>query len=73
MSEEIWILVTVITFLTGLGSLWIPLIGFAGLFLGLIYIPYIDASNVMLVAIYVMSLVISALFIIVGITQGRKS
>ena len=71
MSGDLWTLVTVITFLGGVAALWIPLIGFAGLALGLIYIPYIDASNAPLLGIYVMSLVLCAAFIIVGLTRGK--
>lgn len=69
ITEELWILVTVLVFATSFLSLWKPIIGFAGLMLGLSIVPFIDATNQPLLMIYVVSLTINALLFIVGMRE----
>jgi hypothetical protein len=67
-----FLIATLVVLVTAFLGLYVPLIGFGGLCVGLIVIPVMDLSNSILVMVFVIAMGLNALFTILGYTARRR-
>lgn len=72
ITADMQLILTLLVFGTGLVGLWIPIIAFGGLAMGLIMIPYLDPDAFGLMALYVMACIVNVLFFIVGTIKSKR-